>query len=123
MTKNICSKCEVEFFNQSDLCIFCNTPNITFMNQILVCDSKLDQKEINHKIKKFIIEHNRVPSILEIDPEAKLSNIPLYKFDNNKKLFPTNLFNIYYFKKKNYFEIQSTKPDDFLFNDSILMLL
>lgn len=64
------------------LCFICSHFNCNFLDETVLCYSKLDQIEIIRKTVDYIITHKTVPSVEEIDKNAKIINISLYKYLN-----------------------------------------
>lgn len=72
--------------NQLDIsCYLCHTIshiNYNFKNDIVLCVSQLTQLNIVRKTVEFIIKFKRIPSIIEIDPNAKLTELSFVDYSN-----------------------------------------
>jgi hypothetical protein len=91
-----------EYYILCPLCYSIINPN--HQNNLIVCLSNLDQKDIIKNTVKFIESDGRAPLYYEIDPNSKLVDISMFEFCNliikNKeitkdyKLFITDQTNI-----------------------------
>lgn len=115
MTK-LCKSCNISYLNLSkghlsdSNCRLCHIIQkisqdkkyaCFYMNELLICESDLDQNYIISFYVKYIMTYKKIPSPYEIDKNVKISNTPLYNFAKNSshKIFLTNLFNFSYVTK------------------------
>lgn len=75
------------------MCYIVSHLNYNFSEEITLCYSEIDQREIVRKTVNSIIKTGYVPSIIEIDQNAKMIDISIFEFSNmliatNNKLPP-----------------------------------
>ena len=93
----ICKDCNIQYQKlKTPYCRLCNMiRNIKpyYINELILCSSKYNQKTITRKTVEFILKHKRIPYPDEIDPRVKLVDIPLYRYNKKEKhkIFVTNL--------------------------------
>lgn len=133
---NKCQYCRLHYTKlYTKFCRLCNMiHNIKpyYINELILCYSDLDQKIIIKKTTEFIKKYKRIPYPDDIDPQVKIAEDPLYKYNNKKhKIFVTNLFK-YSYIIKTYFgdglidiNIYNTKISDsknYLIDDRLIKL-
>src|SRR5690606_2473607 len=64
------------------LCHIVTHLNHNYQNEIVLCYSKMSQLDIVRKTVDKTVELGTVPSILEVDPKAKLIDLSIYEFAN-----------------------------------------
>jgi len=72
------------------LCYLITHINFGFFDEMILCFSNLSQLDIVRKTVNFIIHNKKVPTIIEIDPDAKKLPISLYEFSNILSLYQFN---------------------------------
>lgn len=131
----MCTECGFKYNKTRDglcrLCFMINDVKMQYINELILCYSKLTQKDIVLKTINFISIKGKIPMPTDIDADVILAEYPLYKYDRNAnhKIFVTNLFDFSYFPtKKLYFGDGFCSVNDYfshekyLFDDKILTL-
>lgn len=98
----ICARRKGKSYCCCRLCYLVTHINFGFEEEMVLCWSKMDQKEIVRNTVDFVINNNNdyFPNIKDIDPEAELVPISIFEFSNilikcynNKKPLPKSFKN------------------------------
>jgi hypothetical protein len=127
-----CNDCGIAYDKKCRLCHMIKSVNIKYMNELILCRSDLSQKDIVRETLQFILKNKKNPLPQEIDPQVKLSEYPLYKYNKElcnlgHKIFVTNLFDFSYLIKFEFgdgFTVADNfySVDRYLLDDKILSL-
>lgn len=71
------------------LCYIITNFTILHQKELILCWSKLDQNIIVKKTMEHLKQNNKIPSVIEIDPDAKQTNISLIEFISYYKIVKT----------------------------------
>lgn len=129
-----CKGCNIQYpkleVSYCRLCYMIHNIKPYYINELILCYSKYDQTIIIKKTVEFILKYKRVPLPDDIDPQVKLVDLPLYKYNKNKdhKIFVTNLFGYSYIVRTHfgdgYCDIndRNKNANRYLFDDKLIEL-
>ena len=131
--QNRCNDCGLEYpklvHQTCRLCNMIHNIGPYYIIELILCESKYDQNTIIKKTVEFILKYKKSPVPNDIDPQVKLINLPIYKYNKNAnhKIFVTNLFKFSYIIKTyfgdGYYDYKRIRnPENYIFDDRIIQL-